>query len=164
MTCGYTSDSLSMCGSIELNVPRAGRCALESLWASFLGCETPEGCGCPRPPGQGVAECGGSAQKQVFVEEEPAVLVLVVKRYFQERGLNGKLRDCKSRCAVAFPERLRCMRTGEYQCVGFVLHHGSRPTSGHYTARVLQNEMPLQAGSVSLYGTVDDKVCALGQQ
>ena len=103
--CGHVSDKLDMDHCVRLPMPRDGLMTLEELWRGFFACELLES-KCPRSGGGGSTRCNGARQKQLFLEEEPAVLVVVLIRQYQVMN-RGRWRTRKSRCLVEFPERLR---------------------------------------------------------
>ena len=105
--CKHVSDTLGLEGSVALETPREGKRTLEELLRGFLAVEGLDS-KCARCCGAGGASCGGTRLKQVFIEEEPEVLVLILKRQYQVVSrLTGRLRTRKSECLVEFPERLR---------------------------------------------------------
>ena len=66
---------------------------------------------------------------QRYIEREPPVLVIRLRRVWRDETGTRKMH---ARCQ--FPEKLSCMRTGEYHFAGVILHGGPSTKSGHYRA------------------------------
>ena len=91
---------------------------------------------CPRDP-----PCAADSVscKQVFVEREPPVLLVGLKRAIEvprlnRRGFRVGVAYRKLQNSVSFPKCIDFLRSGPYRCVGVVRHQGDSTRSGHYLA------------------------------
>ena len=75
--CGATADALMREPFIELELHGIQLVALRELWSFSLSQDTPQDCRCPV---DNIAACGGRAVRNRFVEGEPPVLVVLLKR------------------------------------------------------------------------------------
>ena len=127
-TCGCASDRLDYRDSLLLELPAdSSACRLEELLMRFCSPDRRDSdLRCPAPA---AAQCAVDARvtRQYFLEKEPSVLVMQLRRTqrfgFTEWKLNND---------VGFPEILTCMRSGDYHFAGAVRHVGSSVHEGHY--------------------------------
>jgi hypothetical protein len=125
--CGAAADALVREPFIELELHGNQLVALRELWSFSLSQDTPQDCRCPL---RNLAVCGGSAERNRFVEGEPPVLVLLLKRGLEnEQGQRVKINR-----ALDVSERITFLRTGPYVLSGLVFHIGGTTMSGHYKA------------------------------
>ena len=125
--CGATADALMREPFIELELHGNQLVALRELWSFSLSQDTPQDCRCPV---DNIDVCGGRAVRNRFVEGEPPVLVLLVKRGLEDE--HGHI--IKIDRAIDLPERITFLRTGVYVLSGIVFHIGGTTMSGHYKA------------------------------
>ena len=90
--CGHVSDRLDMDSCVRLPIPRDGQRTLEELLGDYFLCERMgTDSKCQQCVGVRSARCHGAQHKQLFMEEEPAVLVLSLVRHYQEVNRRGRL-------------------------------------------------------------------------
>jgi ubiquitin C-terminal hydrolase len=143
--CAGVSDNLANESVVKLELRGSGHRSLKALWEEHFKQDRPRFTHCSR----GSRVCKGGAFLQVFLEKEPPVLVIVLKRAWRDdQGV-----EHKEVRPVSFPERLEFMRTGPYRFCGVVRHHGLTCRQGHYVATCRLGED--QHGRV-VYGVFDD--------
>jgi ubiquitin C-terminal hydrolase len=141
--CKGASDTLLLRPSLDLNLP-PGHSSLKSLYLFHVKEDRGQDTRCPMFEA-GQSRCKGLAYSQHFVEREPPVLFLRLLR-FGNRG-TGKFRfdevtrrhveiweEFRLNCNIDIPERIDFLRSGPYQFAAALMHHGSSPRNGHYTA------------------------------
>ena len=103
--CGAAADALMREPFIEIELHGNQLVALRELWSFSLSQDTPQDCRCPV---DNIAACGGRAVRNGFVEGEPPVLVLLLKRGLEsEHGHISKIDR-----AIDVLERITFLRTG----------------------------------------------------
>ena len=100
--------------------------------------------------------CPARGAKVLFLEREPPVLFLSLRRDFRDR----EGRQSKDTRPVVFPETLQWLRSGLYRFAAVIRHSGAHLTSGHYTSHVLLGE---SGAGASVYAYCDDAAMALMQ-
>ena len=138
--CKRVLDSLQGSSQVSLDVcERVSAVRLQSLWeVHFSSMQSTASCA-----GAVEAPCDGRLEWQRFLEKEPPVLCIVLRRGMQERNASGRIvREWKVCTPVTCPRSIQFLRSGVYDFAGAVLHEGTRCDRGHYTAvcRVGQDE------------------------
>ena len=127
--CKSCSDKLVLKDCLELGVPRSKTVlGLQQLIDVYFEESVPEHqILCPDVARTGCAK--GSGRTQVFLEKEPSVLVMQLKR----AGRNNR----KINTEIAFPEELS-LRSGTYHLAGVLQHLSEQAStrSGHYVCTV----------------------------
>ena len=107
---------------------------LRELWEEHWKEVQPPGCRCP------LEQCGRPGMQQFFLEVEPNVLIIQIKRgkrdCIREPDRNGVMqvvsqREYKICRPVQFPQRLNFLRSGPYELACIVQHLGRTTQSGH---------------------------------
>ena len=138
--CERVLDSLQGSSQVPLDVcERDSPVRLQSLWeVHFSSMQSTTSCA-----GAVEAPCDGRLELQRFLEKEPPVLCIVLRRGMQERNASGRIvREWKVCTPVICPRSIQFLRSGVYEFAGAVLHEGTSCDRGHYTAvcRVGQDE------------------------
>jgi ASC-1-like (ASCH) protein len=134
--CSYVVDSLQEDTFLDLGFrlgEDASTCCvplLAMVQRELAGVLVDEDTKCDR---NDTAGCSGQGSSSMivhrYIEREPPVLVLRLRRVWRDRA---GVRKMHARCQ--FPEVLNFMRSGEYHISGIVLHDGASTKSGHYRA------------------------------
>ena len=117
--------------------PGYDSCELRTLWELEFNEKLPgNDYYCPDESPTG---CGRPAYTQKFLEREPPILVIVLKRVqvvyeYKEDGTFKTQNSWKCNTAVSFPPELTFLRTGRYGFCGAIFHHGGTIAQGHYTS------------------------------
>jgi len=160
--CGHCGDKIIQQWTLELDLNDAPPCArsLQDFMdhsSRHFRYNTPTRCfsmeGEMNPQCQKFEPDGspvGTVKKQLFLEKEPPVLMMQLRRGLVDYRKNVSRKIFKE---VQVPEQLNCLPTGPYLLRGIILHDGQGIHSGHYRAIcwLRHNRM-----GQNVYGVFDD--------
>jgi hypothetical protein len=154
--CATVSDNMEAPNYITFSLATTPNVrTLQDLWEGrFKELRAPTTCRCPREHTVGLGVCAGRCRTQLFLEKEPTVLLIELKRGWQTFDrISGMVTRGKLRTEIAFPERLDFLRTGPYVLRGVLQHCGDTAGRGHYVASCWLRR---EAAGQNLYGTFSD--------
>ncbi len=149
--CGTVSDKLDPCTNVCMSLSAIDKSVhtLQGCWEKHFREElVSDGARCPS------GTCAGKCRKQLFLEKEPSVLLIELKRGWAALdATRNVLEHGKLTRPISFPEHLDFLRTGRYVLRGVLQHTGKSDVNGHYLTSCWLGRRP---DGRNEYGTFDD--------
>ena len=154
--CSAASDTLEISSAVNINVfevaPNINHFNLKHIWDwqhrehKDVKGWTERNCQC---------ENTGDCFEQVFMEKEPAVLIITLNRKWEKRSRStGQIFKGNDGREISIPEKLDFMRSGPYALRGVVTYIPHGDDSGHYVSTAWLGRDP--RSKQDLYGEFND--------